>query len=112
MAAADIEVATVTVDHAPKPAADTSAAAAVEREWSPLCSPTSTVEERNLYLRTIGTDRMKEVNDEGKFSHTFDLRLADMYLGSVASRVDMEYRARQSCLTGKEVRTGQHFQRR
>ncbi|CAN0130641.1 unnamed protein product [Ectocarpus sp. 6 AP-2014] len=60
MAAADIEVATVTGDHAPKPAADTSAAAAVEREWSPLRSPTSTVEERNLYLRTIGTDSMKE----------------------------------------------------
>ncbi|CAM9350044.1 unnamed protein product [Ectocarpus sp. 12 AP-2014] len=60
MAAADIEVATVTGDHALKPAADTSGAAAVEREWSPLCSPTSTVEERNLYLRTIGTDRMKE----------------------------------------------------
>ncbi|CBN77138.1 conserved unknown protein [Ectocarpus siliculosus] len=76
MAAADIEVATVTGDHAPKPAADTSAAAAVEREWSPLRSPTSTVEERNLYLRTIGTDSMKEVNDiEGKFSHTCEFAL-------------------------------------
>lgn len=31
-------------------------------EMSPLSAPASTVEERNAYLRTIGTDRMKEVS--------------------------------------------------
>lgn len=82
MAAADIEVANVTGDNAPRSAADASGAAAVEREWSPLCSPTSTVEERNLYLRTIGTDRMKEVSDiEGKVSHTYDVALGRNVIG-------------------------------
>lgn len=32
-------------------------------ESSPLTAPASTPEERNAYLRSIGTERMKEVNE-------------------------------------------------
>lgn len=32
-----------------------------EMEASPLCAPASTAEERNAYLRTVGTERMKQV---------------------------------------------------
>lgn len=34
-------------------------------ESSPLTASTSTVEERNAYLRSIGTERMKEVSATG-----------------------------------------------
>lgn len=34
----------------------------LRQEPSPLCDPESTPEQRNLYLRNMGTDRMQEVN--------------------------------------------------